>query len=305
MPTNRLCDASHASTSAATLDVAAPPDLAAAGPSQPTAAPVAPKTGRASAAASDAAPPEGGSEQHSSSLARIYGAKPPAAAAAASQPAAASVAGYASPAPKRTTASSSTGEWAFLSDSRLSIEEKLFRFMKKVMQKSDAEIEKKLTEYKARFTAATTSSSASKSSSSSSGPSKSSSPLSLLKSIVPGLDAVERALGGGSLEKLASSLGGPLLAGLATAFGAPALAPLALSVGGDVAAYAVKEVVGSPAKASSSSSGGSAEPGSPDEKMAMFELQRLVEKQQQMFAALSNTMKAMHDMQMGVIQNLR
>ncbi len=42
-----------------------------------------------------------------------------------------------------------------------------------------------------------------------------------------------------------------------------------------------------------------------DEKLEMLKLQRLVEKQNAMFSALTNAMKAMHDMQMTAVQNIR
>jgi hypothetical protein len=48
-----------------------------------------------------------------------------------------------------------------------------------------------------------------------------------------------------------------------------------------------------------------AEAGSPDEKLAMLEIQVLVEKQQRMFAAVSGTLKAMHDAEMVAVHNIR
>ena len=42
-----------------------------------------------------------------------------------------------------------------------------------------------------------------------------------------------------------------------------------------------------------------------DEKLEMLNLQRLVEKQDAMFAALSNVLKSFNDTRMAVVQNLR
>jgi len=83
----------------------------------------------------------------------------------------------------------------------------------------------------------------------------------------------------------------------------PHLAPLALRYGGDLAELAFKDLGGT---AATSGSGGTRASGdSPDEKVAMFELQRLAEKQQAMFTAISNTLKCMHDTQMSAIHNIR
>ena len=47
------------------------------------------------------------------------------------------------------------------------------------------------------------------------------------------------------------------------------------------------------------------EAGSPDERLEMLEIQRLVEKQNQLFTLVSNLMKSMHDTSMVAIQNVR
>jgi hypothetical protein len=48
-----------------------------------------------------------------------------------------------------------------------------------------------------------------------------------------------------------------------------------------------------------------AEAGSPDERLEMLEIQRLVDKQNQMFTLVSNVMKNMHETTMVAIQNVR
>ncbi|MBS1108101.1 MAG: hypothetical protein H6Q88_93, partial [Anaeromyxobacteraceae bacterium] len=64
-----------------------------------------------------------------------------------------------------------------------------------------------------------------------------------------------------------------------------------------------KSASGSTAKAPSTSK--KAEAGSPDERLEMLEIQRLVEKQNQLFTLVSNLMKSMHDTSMVAIQNVR
>jgi hypothetical protein len=204
----------------------------------------------------------------------------------------------AAPPPKgyAAAATSSSGEWAFLDAKGTSIEDKLFLFMKKVMEKTDKELVDKMKEYKARFTAAKPASASSQK--------KGTSLFDVAKVVVPALGMAEKLLGEAGMKKLVSSLGGPVLAAAATAAGLPQLAPLALRYGGDVAALAFKDVGGS-AAAPSSSAASAAEPGSPDEKLAMLEIQVLVEKQQRMFAAVSGTLKAMHDAEMVAVHNIR
>jgi hypothetical protein len=68
---------------------------------------------------------------------------------------------------KSTTGTSTGGEWAFLDDKHVSIEDKLFKFMTLVQKKNDKELEDKIKDFKANYTKAgsgTSSSSASKSS---------------------------------------------------------------------------------------------------------------------------------------------
>jgi len=110
-----------------------------------------------------------------------------------------------------------------------------------------------------------------------------------------------------------------VLAALATAVGLPMLAPAALALGEGLGA-----MLGggsTPAKPKSGSSGtakdktttkpktdpktGTGEAGSPDERLEMLEIQRLVEKQNQMFTLVSNVMKGMHETTMVAIQNIR
>jgi hypothetical protein len=144
------------------------------------------------------------------------------------------------------------------------------------------------------------------------------------------LGSVGKTIVGGA-ESLAKDLGGPALASVATALGMPFLAPVALKIGGDLSSGLIEGVAstvglgkssatrssGSTAKSGGASSGtkatslttkktsAAADPEEFDEKLEMFKLQRLVEKQNAMFSALTNAMKSMHDSQMTAVQNIR
>jgi len=197
------------------------------------------------------------------------------------------------------SATQATGEWAFLQDKGISIEDKLFRFLMLVQKKNDAELVKKMEEYKARFTG--------NGSTGGTSGSKGTSFFDVLKGAVPFVGAVASLIGEPGVKRLVGQLSGPVLAALATAAGMPYLAPAALQYGGDLAGLAFVDVGGKAASAggSSGTGGASAAGESPDEKVAMFELQRLAEKQQAMFTAISNTLKCMHDTQMSAIHNIR
>jgi hypothetical protein len=197
------------------------------------------------------------------------------------------VAGYA--------ASASSGDWAFLSEKGLSIEEKLARFAAVAMAKIDRDLEAKMAQYKADFGG---------SSSSSAQKSGGLSLFGMLESAVPGLSELTKLFGESAFKKAASALGGPVLAAAATALGMPELAPVALKYGGQLTALAFTEVGGTKSTAASSSPSSSSA-GAPDEKVAMLELQLLVEKQQRLFTAISNTLKVAHDTQMAAVHNLR
>jgi hypothetical protein len=162
--------------------------------------------------------------------------------------------------------------------------------MKKVMEKTDKELVDRMKEYKAQFVDAPKASAAK----------KGTSLFDVVKSVVPALGLAEKLVGESGIKKIASQLGGPVLAAAATAVGMPELAPLALKYGGDLAGLAFKDLGGS-----SGSGAAPAAAGSPDEKLAMLELQVLVEKQQRMFEAVSGTLKALHDTAMDEIHNLR
>ncbi|MBS1110529.1 MAG: hypothetical protein H6Q88_2521 [Anaeromyxobacteraceae bacterium] len=220
-------------------------------------------------------------------------------------------AGYASP----TVA----GDWSFLSDPSLSLEEKLSRFMIAVQKKLGDQLTDKMNDYKAKYGEGGTETKKEDSGGIFG---------SILGAIFPAGGIFDKVLGG--LEKLLGealkSLGGPLLAALATAVGLPALAPAALKVGETLGAVLAGAATGTKAKTTSSgttkgtkstpattprtsnpptSTAKKGEAGSPDERLEMLEIQRLVEKQNQLFTLVSNLMKSMHDTSMVAIQNVR
>jgi hypothetical protein len=211
-----------------------------------------------------------------------------------------------------------TGEWAFLSDPSLSLEDKLSRFMIAVQKKLGDELTEKMDEYRARYGEG-------------GADGKKEEPGflgSILGAIFPSGGLFDKVFAG--LEKLLGealkSLGGPLLAALTSAVGLPMLAPAALKVGASLGSAVAGSLSGGKAKASSgtkttkstgakpggagstSTKSGSTkkgEAGSPDERLDMLEIQRLVEKQNQLFTLVSNLMKSMHDTSMVAIQNVR
>jgi hypothetical protein len=144
---------------------------------------------------------------------------------------------------------------------------------------------------------------------------------SALKALVPPLGMAAQLVGDAKLKSLLTQISGPVLAAAATALGLPMLAPLALKagpglagaildgkLGGEEVAAAVGEAVGgsstSSAGGSSGTSASSAATGK-NEQVQMMELQRLVDKQKEMFAMISNVLRSQHDTRMSIIGNVR
>jgi hypothetical protein len=223
---------------------------------------------------------------------------------AASKAAAAS-AGYAS----------TTADFDFLKDKTLSVEEKLFRFTCAIAQRNDDEVLKKMEEMKGGTAKATGSGG-----SGSSGGSKKSGGVSVwsaLKLAVPVLGLASKVVGDEKLKSMLKQVSGPVLAAAATALGLPTLAPLALSAGPGVLSAILDGKLGGAGAAagegaaSSSPSGtsGSATATAPtsgkNEQVQLMELQRLVDKQKEMFSMVSNILRAQHDTRMSIIGNVR
>ena len=214
-----------------------------------------------------------------------------------------SVAGYAAAgATSASGAAASKGEWAFLDDPGLTIEDKLFRFMKLVVKKSNDELEQKMKDFKAGRTSRTASSSASSAKKSSGGL------FGLLKKVFPPLAALEKVIPAlpQLVNKLATDLGPQLLGALMIPLGAPWAAPLVQRAAGELLPAAVSAIDGGPATASASSSGSSGGVSKEnDERLQLMEIERMVQKTNQMFATVSNVLKATHDAAMTAVNNIR
>ncbi len=219
-------------------------------------------------------------------------------------------------APKGYSKTAAGDGFAFLKDPTLSVEEKLFRFMCAVAKRNDDEVLKKMEEMKGGAAKAAPGSSAS----SGSGSARKSSGFSVwgaLKSLIPPLGMAAQLVGDAKLKSMIAQLSGPVLAAAVTALGMPALAPLALKAGPGLASAIMDGKLGGgeapdPAGAHSSSSpaGSSSGPASSsatgkNEQVQMMELQRLVDKQKEMFAMISNVLRSQHDTRMAIIGNVR
>lgn len=230
---------------------------------------------------------------------------------------------------------SGSGGWSFLSDASLSIEEKLARFMMTVQKNLDDELTTKMNDYRAKYGEGGSEARKEEGGGGFLG--------GILKAIFPSGGLFDSLFGG--LEKMLGdalkSFGGPLLGALATAVGLPMLAPAAAKLGASIGAAlsdglqgkktggagkGTTAEKGTPAgkgtstgkTSSSGKSGTTAKPssgtpgstkkgeaGSPDERLEMLEIQRLVEKQNQLFTLVSNLMKGMHETTMVAVQNVR
>jgi hypothetical protein len=211
-------------------------------------------------------------------------------------------------------------DFAFLKDPTLSVEEKLFRFLCAVARRNDDEVVKKMEEMKGGAAAkAATGTSAS---TGSSGARKTAgvSVWGTLKALIPPLGMAAQLVGDAKLKSMIGQVSGPVLAAAATALGMPALAPLALKAGpglasaiinGKLGGGEVAAAVGTASSNSSSSSGASSSSSTSaaatgqNEQVQMMELQRLVDKQKEMFAMISNLLRAQHDTRMAIIGNVR
>jgi len=214
----------------------------------------------------------------------------------------------------KSSSTSSKGEWAFLDDPKLSIEDKLFMFMKLVMKKSNDELEEKMKAFKAGKTSGTTGSSGS---SGTSQAKKSSGGLfGILKKAFPPLAALEKVIPAlpDLVNKVATQLGPQLLGALMIPLGAPWAAPLVQKAASQLLPGALaaidKAIDGGSSSASSSTASGSSGSSSGvskenDERMQLMEIERMVQKTNQMFATISNVLKATHDAAMTAVNNIR
>lgn len=218
-------------------------------------------------------------------------------------------------APKAKTTSTAS-DFAFLHDKTMSIEDKLFYFMLAVQKKTDRELQDAMERYEKQFAKSGSSSSSGGSSAQSAKKDEGGGLFGFLGDVVDALGAVcpplaiaRKTLGDLDLGRIATQLSGPLLASLCTAWGMPMLAPVALQLGPQLVQSALGGAEsGGSAPASSGTSGSSGSTSGTteaDERYELMKLQRLVEKQQQMFSLISNMLKVMHDTGMNAIHNIR
>lgn len=216
---------------------------------------------------------------------------------------------------KGASGSSSSGEWAFLDDPKLSIEDKLFMFMKLVMQKSNDDLERRMKAYRTGKSGT----SGSGATSGTSQPKKSSGGVfGLLKKAFPPLAALEKVVPGlpDLLDKAVIQLGPNLLGALMIPLGAPWAAPLVQKAASALlpgALEAVSKAVdgGSEGASGSKASGGAGDASSTgvskdgDERMQLLEIERMMQKTNQMFSTISNILKSTHDAAMTAVNNIR
>jgi hypothetical protein len=175
------------------------------------------------------------------------------------------------------TSSSAKGPLAFLSDPKLSIEQKLMRFL----AYQNDEWEKQMNDKMKKLEGA-------QGSSSSGG---------FLGGIAGAIGGALKLPGAGAvLEKV----GGPVLGAAASALGFPAAAPILAKYGG--------KILGTAAGAASSLAGqaGASSPvKDSDKQLAMMEIQQLMQKQKEMFSLVSGVLRSIHDTRSAVIGNIR
>ncbi|ACL66063.1 conserved hypothetical protein [Anaeromyxobacter dehalogenans 2CP-1] len=210
---------------------------------------------------------------------------------------------------KKPSSSRSTGALAFLDDPRLSIEEKLFRFMMYVQDRFDRDVEQKMKEAAGKASGTSGSSGAKK---------KKGGPFAklagALKTAFPALGMSMEILNDKNVQALVKTLGGPALAAGAAAMGFPGLAPVLAKAGPQLAGVAFDLAAAfkdAPASGSSGTggTGGTGSTGSADspeiDRKKMMELQYAMEKQKEMFTLVSNVLRSLHDMKMSAVHNIR
>lgn len=202
---------------------------------------------------------------------------------------------------------SSKSALSFLSDPKLSIEEKLMRLLAHLNGKWEKEMEAKMKQL-AGEDGGTSSASATSTKKKSGG-------------LLGGIGGALSALAGGAvfgglkipgLQSVLGKIGGPVLAAAASALGFPAAAPLLLKYGPAILS-AASSVAGAATggTSSASSSGGTSSTGATkaqsdtDRQLIMTEIQRLQEKQKEMFGLVSNIFRSQHDTRMTAINNIR
>jgi hypothetical protein len=141
---------------------------------------------------------------------------------------------------------------------------------------------------------------------------------SVVSKVFPGAGAIVDLLKDKTFQGALKKLGGPVLAAAASALGFPALAPALMKLGPELASGALDLAKALDAEVKSSSSGastsststasngsGKTELSSSDQQLEFMKLQRLQEKQKEMFAAVSAILRMQHETRAGIIGNIR
>lgn len=216
-------------------------------------------------------------------------------------------AGYAAYASKAKA--SKSDPLSFLKDPSLSIEDKLMKLLAYLNQKWEKEMQDKLDKIgqgeagKASGTK-------------SSGTKKKGGLLGGIAGAVSGaLAPAGIALGAlkiPAVRSMLTKIGGPVLAAGATALGFPQLAPLLLQHGpklvemaAGVASALDGSKVGGGASGTSSTGGGTKAMSDSERETLLMEIQRIQQKQKEMFVLVSNILKSNHDTRSSIIGNIR
>lgn len=199
------------------------------------------------------------------------------------------------------------GEFDFLKDKSLSPEDRLFRLLALMSKKYDSALDKKLAEIKEKSDKKKAEASKKSSGGLFGGLLKAAG--SVVKAAVPFAGVAGKLLGDKALSSLLQQVSGPVLAAGVSALGMPQLAPIVMQLGPQLAAAlpeAAKEFGLTEDSSATTSSSSSATNGEVEfDPMDQAEMQRLMEKQKQMFSTVSNVLKAMHDTKMSIIGNIR
>ncbi|HET6923019.1 MAG TPA: hypothetical protein VFI16_07720, partial [Anaeromyxobacteraceae bacterium] len=133
----------------------------------------------------------------------------------------------------------------------------------------------------------------------------------LLKKAFPPLGALEKVIPAlpDLVNKLATQIGPQLLGALMIPLGAPWAAPLVQKAASELLPAAVATLDGGSNASSGTSSDGSGgtsgASGGGDERIQLLEIERMMQKTNQMFATVSNILKATHDAAMTAVNNIR
>lgn len=226
-------------------------------------------------------------------------------------------AGYAK---KTSTASSkasskSADPLAFLSDPKLSIEDKLMQLLAHLNARYEEQMKQHMDVLAGKASSAKTASG----SKSASGTTKKKGGLfgtlaSVVSKVFPGAGAIGDVLKDKTFQAALKKLGGPVLAAGASALGFPALAPALMKLGPELASGALDlakaidaetKSTSSSASEASSAASGKTELTSSEQQLELMKLQQLQEKQKEMFSLVSAIFRMQHETRSAVIGNIR